>query len=73
MTDDSAVPGHGTTHDTIHDTPHGAHHDPHASGDRRDVMGLDPIDWPVWLVGLAGVGAGALTALCFALAVGYVG
>ncbi len=53
---------------------HGAHaapgaHDPHG----HDEMGLGPIDWTAWIVGLAGVAAGALTALCFALSAGYVG
>ena len=39
----------------------------------HDDMGLGPIDWTAWIVGLAGVAAGAVTAFCFALSTGYLG
>lgn len=89
MTDEAAVPGHGTTHDTpgaadepgaghtpgdgaVHDTPDGGHHDSHAAHDHGG-MGLGPIDWTAWGIGIVGVAAGLATAVCFALSTGLLG
>ena len=72
--DDGAPGGHDGSHGA---SGHAAARTGGAAGagdaQGHDDMGLGPIDWTAWIVGLAGVAAGALTAVCFALATGYVG
>jgi hypothetical protein len=74
MTDHQPATGHAAA--GAHDDSHGTAG--HAAADANgahghDDMSLGPIDWTVWIVGLAGVAAGAVTAFCFALSTGYLG
>jgi hypothetical protein len=47
--------------------PHGTAHD---AGHGHDDMGLGPIDWTAWFVGLVGAAAGVALVVCAALSTG---
>jgi ABC-type Zn2+ transport system substrate-binding protein/surface adhesin len=56
-----------------HDAPADHHADSHDAGhdDHHDVGTLGPIDWSMWLVGVAGLVAAAAIVACAVLATSF--
>jgi hypothetical protein len=83
MSDQHAAPGaHGADHDdaghddaahgdaTHGDATHGGDHGSH--GDGHDGMGLGPIDWTMWGVGIVGVLSALVVVAGFVIATSFV-
>ncbi len=83
MSDEHApAPGHDPAgeHDGGHAGPvaagaHGApdpHADDHAAHGGHEAMSLGPVDWTAWAIGVVGVLAGVVVAVCAALSTGAI-
>ncbi len=62
---DHSTTAHADTADASHDA---GHHDEH--GHAADQLG--PIDWRMWLAGVAGIAAALIVVGCFVLSTGLV-